>query len=36
VTEQVTEQVLTLPLHSYMDQQTLDRVIEGVRSFYTG
>lgn len=34
VTEQVCEQVLTLPLHPYMDQSTLDRVVEGVRSFF--
>lgn len=36
VTEATVEQVLTLPLHSYMDQDTLDRVVDGVRSFFTG
>jgi len=34
VTEQVTQQVLTLPLHPYMDAGTLDRVVSGVRSFF--
>ncbi len=34
VTEKATGQVLTLPLHPYMDEGTLDRVVEGVRSFY--
>jgi dTDP-4-amino-4,6-dideoxygalactose transaminase len=34
VTEAVTQQVLTLPLHPYMDQPTLDRVAGGVRSFF--
>ncbi len=34
VTERVTGQVLTLPLHPYMDEGTLARVTEGVRSFY--
>jgi len=36
VTERATEQVLTLPLHPYMDEGTLARVAEGVRSFYRG
>jgi dTDP-4-amino-4,6-dideoxygalactose transaminase len=35
VTESVVDRVLTLPLHSYMDTETLDRVIEGVRSFFS-
>jgi dTDP-4-amino-4,6-dideoxygalactose transaminase len=34
VTDRVCQQVLTLPLHPYMDQSTLDRVIDGVRSFF--
>lgn len=36
VTEQVTRQVLTLPLHPYMGTEVLDRVIEGVVSFFRG
>ena len=36
VTEQVTRQVLTLPLHPYMSTEVLDRVIEGVVSFFRG
>lgn len=35
VTEREAGRVLTLPLHSYMDEATLQRVIDGVRSFYT-
>jgi len=34
VTERVSDQVVTLPLHSYMDDATLDRVVSGVRSFF--
>ncbi len=34
VTDAVTEQVLTLPLHPYMDEGTLGRVTDGVRSFF--
>ena len=34
VTDQVCEQVLTLPLHPYMEEPTLDRVIDGIRSFF--
>lgn len=34
VTERVTQQVLTLPLHPYMSEETLDAVIAGVRSFF--
>lgn len=34
VTAAVTQQVLTLPLHPYMDDGTIDRVIKGVRSFW--
>jgi dTDP-4-amino-4,6-dideoxygalactose transaminase len=33
-TELLSAQQLTLPLHSFMDDGTLDRVIEGVRSFF--
>lgn len=34
VTQTATEQVLTLPLHSYMDDADLDRVVAGIRSFF--
>ena len=34
VTERATGQVLTLPLHPYMDEASLARVVDGVRSFY--
>jgi dTDP-4-amino-4,6-dideoxygalactose transaminase len=34
VTEDATGQVLTLPLHPYMDEGTLERVVTGVRSFF--
>jgi dTDP-4-amino-4,6-dideoxygalactose transaminase len=35
-TELAASQVLTLPLHPYMDRVTLDRVIDGIRSFFGG
>lgn len=34
VTETATDQVLTLPLHPYMAESDLDRVIGGVREFF--
>ncbi|GAB3252897.1 DegT/DnrJ/EryC1/StrS family aminotransferase [Kineosporia babensis] len=34
VTEAATEQVLTLPLHPYMEEATLSRVIDAVKSFF--
>lgn len=34
VTERATAQVVTLPLHSYMDDADIDRVIAGIRSFF--
>jgi dTDP-4-amino-4,6-dideoxygalactose transaminase len=34
VTEAATEQVLTLPLHPYMSEAVLDRVADGVRSYF--
>ena len=34
VTEKVTNEVLTLPLHSNMDSEFVDRVIHGVTSFF--
>lgn len=34
VTDRVCSQVLTLPLHPYMEEATLDRVIAGIRSFF--
>jgi dTDP-4-amino-4,6-dideoxygalactose transaminase len=34
ITDRVCDQVLTLPLHPYMGEETLDRVIDGIRSFF--
>ena len=34
VTEHVSERIVTLPLHSYMSDTTVRRVIEGVRSYF--
>jgi dTDP-4-amino-4,6-dideoxygalactose transaminase len=34
VTERVSERIVTLPLHSYMSDTTLRRVIDGVRSYF--
>jgi len=34
VTEQVAQQIVTLPLHSFMKKSFVDRVIDGVYSFY--
>jgi dTDP-4-amino-4,6-dideoxygalactose transaminase len=34
VTERLSGQQLTLPLHSFMDDETIDRVIGSVRSFF--
>lgn len=34
VTERVVDEVLTLPLHSIMSEATVERVIDGVRSFF--
>jgi dTDP-4-amino-4,6-dideoxygalactose transaminase len=34
VTDRVGHQVVSLPLHSMMATETLDRVIEGIRSFF--
>jgi dTDP-4-amino-4,6-dideoxygalactose transaminase len=34
VTERVSQQVVTLPLHSMMDEHTIERVVRSVRSFY--
>jgi dTDP-4-amino-4,6-dideoxygalactose transaminase len=34
VTEAATSQVITLPLHPYMDEGTIQRVVQGVRSFF--
>jgi dTDP-4-amino-4,6-dideoxygalactose transaminase len=36
VTERVVDEVLTLPLHSLMSEGDIQRVIEGVVSFYRG
>ena len=35
VTEQLSEQVVTLPLHPYMTRDVLDRVIESITSFFS-
>lgn len=34
VTDQVVDEVITLPLHSLMQERSIERVIEGVRSFF--
>ena len=34
VTERASKQVLTLPLHPFMDTATLERITAGVRSFF--
>jgi dTDP-4-amino-4,6-dideoxygalactose transaminase len=34
VTECVGREVVSLPLHSAMERETLDRVVEGVRAFF--
>ncbi len=34
VTEQVVDEVVTLPLHSLMPERSIQRVIDGVRSFF--
>lgn len=34
VTDAAVRQVVTLPLHPYMDETTLRRVVDGVRSFF--
>jgi dTDP-4-amino-4,6-dideoxygalactose transaminase len=34
VTEQIAQQQITIPLHSFMDDRTIDRVIESIRSFF--
>jgi dTDP-4-amino-4,6-dideoxygalactose transaminase len=35
ITEQVAQEILSLPLHSYMSEETLDRIIEGVSSYFS-
>ena len=35
-TERISGQQLTLPLHSFMDEETLERVVESVVSFFDG
>jgi dTDP-4-amino-4,6-dideoxygalactose transaminase len=34
VTERLADQQLTLPLHSHMDEETLERVAESIESFF--
>lgn len=34
VTERVADQILTLPLHSFMSDETIEQVVDGVRSFF--
>jgi dTDP-4-amino-4,6-dideoxygalactose transaminase len=36
VTERVVDEVLTLPLHTFQKEASIERVIDGVRSFFTG
>ena len=36
VTQRASQQVVTLPLHSYMDDADIDRVIDGIRGFFAG
>ncbi|MFC0678730.1 DegT/DnrJ/EryC1/StrS family aminotransferase [Lysobacter korlensis] len=36
VTDRVTKEVLTLPLHPYMSDDTIGRVTKGVQSFFSG
>jgi dTDP-4-amino-4,6-dideoxygalactose transaminase len=35
VTDRVGHEILSLPLHSNMTQETLDRVIDGIRSYFS-
>lgn len=35
VTEAVSNEILTLPFHLYLSDQDLDRIIEGVRTFFS-
>ena len=35
VTERIVDEVLTLPLHSCMREEVVERVIEGVSSFFS-
>ena len=34
ITEKIADEILTLPLHSNMKQESIQRVIDGVTSFY--
>jgi dTDP-4-amino-4,6-dideoxygalactose transaminase len=34
VTERVVDEVVTLPLHSLMAERSIERVIDGIRSFF--
>jgi dTDP-4-amino-4,6-dideoxygalactose transaminase len=34
VTDQIGDEILSLPLHSGMSRETLDRVVDGVKAFF--
>ncbi len=34
VTERVADQIITLPLHPFMEDETIQRVVDGVRTFF--
>jgi len=34
ITEKIADEILTLPLHSNMKRESIQRVIDGVTSFY--
>jgi dTDP-4-amino-4,6-dideoxygalactose transaminase len=34
VTDAVAGQIVTLPLHSFMTDETIEQIVDGVRSFY--
>ena len=34
MTEAVASQIVTLPLHSFMTDETVEQVVDGVRSFF--
>ena len=36
ITDQVGKQILSLPLHSMMSTETIDRVVDSIRSFFQG
>lgn len=34
VTDKIADEILTIPLHSSMKEETVDRIVEGVLSFF--